>query len=189
MRSFLLPQLSKTCLGNSKIKLPQLGEVRIRQSRPLPTGFEAKQARIIKKWLKLQNKIAKIHEQVSNARKDWHYKLANHLVDKFDNIFVEDINFKSWSRGIVRKQSLDSGIGQFINEILPYICWKRDKFYLKVNKDGTSQECPNCGGITGKKTLDERVHNCQFCGYTNSRDISAAQVIRNRGNIAVGLPV
>lgn len=102
---------------------------------------------------------------------------------------MEDINFKSWSRGIVRKQSLDSGIGQFINEILPFICWKRGKFYLKVNKDGTSQECPQCGSKTGKKKLSERTHRCQFCGHTESRDLASAKVIKNRGLIAVGQPV
>ncbi|WP_287527070.1 transposase [Okeania sp. SIO2C2] len=76
-------------------------------------------------WLKLQNKIARLHEKIANTRRDWHFKLAHQLCDFTDNIFVEDMNFKSWSQGIVRKQSLDSGIGQFINEILPYVCWKR----------------------------------------------------------------
>jgi len=38
-----------------------------------------------------------------------------------------------------------------MNEILPYVCWKRDKFYLKVDKNGTSQECPDCGKRTGEK--------------------------------------
>lgn len=31
--------------------------------------------------------------------------------------------------------------------------------YLKVNKNGTSQECSNCGHHTGKKYLSERIHN------------------------------
>ena len=137
-------------------------------------------------WLKLQKRIARLHEKVANTRRDWHFKLANYLCDITDNIFVEDINFVSWSRGIVRKQSLDSGIGQFINEVLPYICWKRSKFYLKVNKDGTSQECSKCGKHTGKKHLSQRVHSCQYCGYTKSRDVVSAEVIRNRGLVAVG---
>lgn len=259
MKSFVFPAMVKNCLGEGKVKLPQLGWLRIKHSRDYPTGFEPKQARIVKKasgyylmiafqskescpdapvgkvslgidagiesfiatdrgelikapkfllqahsklkllqrclkhkikgsnnWLKLQNKIAKIHEKVANTRRDWHFKLANYLCDLTDNIFVEDINFVSWSRGIVRKQSLDSGIGQFINEILPYVCWKRSKFYLKVDKNGTSQECSNCGNHTGKKHLGERVHNCQYCGYTAPRDVVSAEVIRNRGLIAVG---
>lgn len=98
-------------------------------------------------WLKLQNRIARLHEKIANTRPDWHFKLAHKLCNLADNIFVEDLNFISWSKGIVIKQSLDSGIGQFINEILPYICWKRGKYYAKVDNNYTSQECPSCGHI------------------------------------------
>ncbi|WP_293124168.1 transposase [Okeania sp. SIO1I7] len=75
-------------------------------------------------WFKFQNKIAKLHEKIANTRRNWYFKLAHQLCNLADNIFVEDINFNSWSRGIVRKQSLDSGIGQFIHEILPFVGWK-----------------------------------------------------------------
>ena len=55
-----------------------------------------------------------------------------------------------------------------------------------MNKDGTSQTCPNCGAHTGKKTLDVRVHHCIECEYTTTRDVAASQEIRNRGIQAVG---
>lgn len=137
-------------------------------------------------WLKLQKKIAKFHEKVANIRRDWHFNLAHYLCDQADNIFVEDINFNSWSKGLYGAQSLDSGIGGFINEVLPFVCWKRGKYYLKVDKNGTSQECSNCGEVTGKKELDERIHFCQFCSHTESRDTNSAKVIRERGKMAVG---
>ncbi len=137
-------------------------------------------------WLKLQNKVARFHEKVANIRRDWHFKLAHYLCNQSDNIFVEDINFKSWAKGLFCKQSLDSGIGGFINEILPFVCWKRGKYYLKVDKDGTSQECSNCGKHTGKKDLSERVHICQYCNHVESRDTNSAKVIMQRGLVAVG---
>ncbi len=49
MRSFVFPAMVKNCLGQGKVKLPQLGWLLIKQSRDYPTGFEAKQARIFKK--------------------------------------------------------------------------------------------------------------------------------------------
>ena len=137
-------------------------------------------------WLKLQGKIAKLHEKVANTRRDWLFKLAHYLWDVTDNIFVEDINLKSRSKGLFCKQSLDSGIGGFINEILPFVCWRRGKFYLKVDKNGTSQECSACGKVTGKKQLNQRVHVCQFCNHSESRDTNSAKVIMHRGLIAVG---
>ena len=137
-------------------------------------------------WLKLQRKIAKFHEKVANTRKDWLFKLAHYLCDRTDNIFVEDISFKSWSKGLFAKQSLDSGIGGFINQILPYVCWKRGKYYLKVDKDLTSQICPKCQRKTGKKGLKVRIHQCQFCNHVESRDTASAKIIMQRGQRAVG---
>ena len=43
-------------------------------------------------------------------------------------IFVEDINFNSWSKGMFRKQSLDMGIGQFFT-ILEYVCSQTDTYF------------------------------------------------------------
>ncbi len=140
-------------------------------------------------WLRLQKKIAQLHFKVANRREDWLYKLAHHFCSITDNIFVEDINFKSWQKGLFGKQVGNSAIGKFINQILPFIAWKTGVYYQKVDKDFTSQECPNCGLPTGKKSLSQRVHNCQYCGVTIDRDIAAAKVIESRGKVAVGQPV
>ena len=142
------------------------------------------------KWKKLQHRIALLHEAVANRRKDYHFQLAYQLCEDVGMIFVEDINFGSWSKGLFCKQSLDMGLGQFFN-ILQYVCSKTDTYFSKVDKNYTSQICPNCGTHTGKKELDIRTHNCPECGYKQDRDVAAAEVIRNRGleNIAVGMPV
>lgn len=81
---------------------------------------------------------------------------------------------------MLSKHTLDAGFGQFIS-ILQWVCWKRRVYFSKVNKDYTSQVCPQCDTHTGLKELSDRIHACNECGYTTSRDIAAAQVIRNRG--------
>jgi putative transposase len=133
-----------------------------------------------KNWHKLQAKIARIYQKIHDTRKDWHFKLAHRLCDQAGMIFVEDINLKAWAKGLLGKHTLDAGFGQFFN-ILAYICWKRDVFFLKVDKDYTSQICPNCNTHTGKKDLYNRVHECPNCKYVTHRDVAASQVIRNRG--------
>lgn len=134
---------------------------------------------------KLNQKIARLHQRVSDIKKDWHYKLAHHLCDSAGMIFVEDINFKAWAKGMFRKHTLDASFGQFLS-ILRWVAWRRGVFFAKVNKDYTSQQCPECGTYTGKKELDERIHSCPACNYTCNRDVAAAQVVRNRGVSAVG---
>jgi putative transposase len=133
----------------------------------------------------LNRKIARLHQRVADTRKDWHFKLAHEIVKGAGMVFVEDIDFRVWAKGLFGKHTLDAGFGQFIS-ILSWMCWKQGVYFEKVNKDYTSQVCPNCDTHTGKKTLDNRVHSCPECGYTTHRDVAAAQVIRNRGLSAEG---
>ncbi|MEA5567204.1 transposase [Anabaena sp. UHCC 0399] len=137
---------------------------------------------------KLNVKIARLHQKISDTRKDFHFKTAHKICDQGDSIFVEDIDFRTWAKGMLGKHTLDAGFGQFFT-ILSYVSWKRGKYFGKVNKDRTSQTCPCCNAHTGKKTLDVRIHSCPECGYTTNRDVAASQVIRNRGVNAVGQTV
>ncbi|HEY9796326.1 MAG TPA: transposase [Leptolyngbyaceae cyanobacterium] len=134
---------------------------------------------------KLVQKIARLHQRITDTRKDWHFKLANSLCDGAGMMFVEDIDFRVWAKGMLGKHTLDAGFGEFLN-IVQWVCWKRGVYFAKVNKDYTSQVCPQCDAHTGKKDLKERVHACPECGYTVHRDVSAAQIIRNRGVSGVG---
>ncbi|NCJ07176.1 transposase [Synechococcales cyanobacterium C] len=131
-------------------------------------------------WLKLQKKIGRVHQRIADTRKDWHFKLAHHLCNQSGMVFVEDLDFRIMAKGMLGKHTLDAGLGQFANQILPWVCFKRDVFYAKVDARGTSQECPDCGAEV-KKDLSVRVHQCPDCGSIKPRDIAAAQVICTRG--------
>jgi putative transposase len=134
---------------------------------------------------KLNRKIARLHQRISDTRKDWHFKLAHKLCDGAGMIFVEDIDFRVWAKGMFSKHTLDAGFGQFIS-ILQWVCWKRGVYFAKVDKNYTSQVCPQCDTHTGKKELKDRLHVCHECGYRAHRDVAAAQIIRNRGLSGVG---
>ncbi|MFB2879987.1 RNA-guided endonuclease InsQ/TnpB family protein [Floridanema aerugineum] len=137
---------------------------------------------------KLNRKIARLHQRIAETRSYWHFKLAHKLCDDAGMIFVEDINFRVWAKGMFCKHTLDAGFGQFVS-ILQWVCWKRGVYFAKVDKDYTSQVCPQCNAHTGKKKLGDRIHSCSECGYTTHRDVAAAQVIRNRGIDALGRSV
>jgi putative transposase len=134
---------------------------------------------------KLNRKIARLHQRISDTRKDWHFKLAHKLCDGAGMIFVEDIDFRVWAKGMFSKHTLDAGFGQFVR-IVQWVCWKRGVYCALVDKDYTSQVCPQCDAHTGKKELKDRVHACPECGYTTHRDVAAAQIVRNRGLSEVG---
>jgi putative transposase len=125
-------------------------------------------------------KVAKLHHQITNTRKNFHFQTSHLLCDQADMIFVEDINFKMTARGFLGKQMLDGGFGQF-RDLLSWVCWKRGKYFDQVDYRYTSQICPECNTHTGKKELKERVHNCPECGYQTTRDHASGRVILNRG--------
>ena len=132
-----------------------------------------------------QVKVSKLHERIANTRKNYYWLLAHNLCDWAGMIFVEDLNLKGLARGFLGKHCLDAGWGQFF-QVLEQCCRKRGVFFLKVDSKKTSQICPNCLVETGKKELSERVHSCEYCGYTTHRDVAAAQVVLVRGLAAVG---
>lgn len=139
---------------------------------------------------KLQKRISRVHFKIACHRKDYHFKLAHHLAKDAGMIFVEDLNFKSWQRSFLSKSSADFAFGQFVN-ILEWVCFRTDTYFAKVDYRYTSQECPECGAMTGKKDLKERVHQCPECGFTTGRDHASSLVVLKRGLelVAVGQPV
>ncbi|AOX02424.1 MULTISPECIES: RNA-guided endonuclease TnpB family protein [Moorena] len=134
---------------------------------------------------KAQAKVSKLHERIVNIRKNYYWKLAHNLCDWAGMIFVEDLNLKGLAKGMLGKHCLDAGWGQFF-KILEQCCAYRGVYFQKVDSKKTSQICPNCLTETGKKTLAERIHHCEHCGYTTDRDVAAAQIIAIRGLAAVG---
>jgi putative transposase len=139
-------------------------------------------------YQKVQAKIRALHEHIHNVRREFHFLTAHRLCDRAGMIFVEDLNLKMMSRGMLAKHCLDAAWGRFL-DILKWVSWKRGVYFAKVEPNGTSQTCPQCGTHTGKKQLSERVHHCDECGCTTDRDVAAAQVVEQRGLVAVGQTV
>jgi putative transposase len=123
------------------------------------------------------------HKKVAETRKDFHFKTANILLQKYDVIAVEKLNIKGLAKSRLAKSINDAGWGQFIS----IVSNKAENAGLKViavNPNGTSQECSSCGSKV-KKPLSQRIHNCPVCHAGLCRDLNAAINIKNRG--ALGL--
>jgi putative transposase len=136
-------------------------------------------------YLKQQNRIARIHQQIGRQRQNFHYNTAHDLVKKYDLIAVEDLNIKGLAKSRLSKSILDAAWGTFIN-ILDAVAVKRGVHVLKVNPHGTSQNCSSCGTKV-PKTLSVRLHECPKCRSSMDRDENAAANILNRALHEVGL--
>ena len=151
----------------------------------LQSKLELLQRRLSRKQKRSKNyekqriKVARLHHKIANTRKDFHYQQAHALCDQGDMIFLEDLDYRITAKGMLGKEMLDGGFGQF-RTLTKQVCWKRGKYFDVVDARGSSQTCPNCG-VHVKKDLSIRVHNCPECNYEADRDVAAAQVLKNRG--------
>jgi putative transposase len=124
-------------------------------------------------------KLGKQHKKVADTRKDFHFKIANNLLKKYDVIAVEKLNIKGLAKSRLAKSVNDAGWGQFIS-ILSVKAENAGLKVVAINPNGTSQDCSSCGQKV-QKPLSQRIHNCPVCHVNLCRDLNAAINIKNRG--------
>jgi len=128
-----------------------------------------------KKTVKLlQKKYLKIRRQ----RQDFLHKTANQIVQKFDEIAVENLKIGNLVKNHRLAKSITDACWGYFIQFLEYKAEDAGKRVWKVNPSGTSQICI-CGEKV-EKTLRVRHHKCIKCGYENHRDIVSAQIILER---------
>ncbi len=122
--------------------------------------------------------LAQVHRDTFNKRNDFQHKESLKIVQEYGTIFVEDLNIKGLSRGILAKSVHDASWGSFLDKIA-YKAENAGRQFIKVNPRGTSQRCP-CGAANRKK-LSDREHVCAECGLVTSRDHASAMEILRLG--------
>lgn len=128
-------------------------------------------------------KVAKLHEKVSNQRKDFLHKQSRQITNAYDCICIEDLDMKAMSRSLNFGKSVsDNGWGMFTT-FLKYKLEEQGKKLVKVDKFfASSQICSACGYKNTKtKNLALRKWDCPQCGIHHDRDVNAAINIRNEG--------
>lgn len=121
--------------------------------------------------------LCKAYAKIRRQRDWFQWNLARSLVERFDLIAVEDLNFKGLSQSVIAKSVNDAAWASFINKLLVK-AEEAAREVVKVSARFTSQDCSKCGQRQ-KKRLSERWHSCS-CGLELSRDHNAAINILGR---------
>ena len=127
-------------------------------------------------------KVAKIHEKISNSRKDNLHKVSTELIKAYDVICLEDLNIKKMLKNHkLSKHIADCGWGAFIN-ILQYKANWNNKTIIKIDRFfPSSKTCSLCGWIKEDLKLGDREWFCESCGCFHDRDLNATKNILNQG--------
>lgn len=134
--------------------------------------------------------VARAHERVANARRDYLHKLSTRMVNENQVIAVEDLHVK----GMMKNHNLSKAIGDaswgMFTSMLKYKTARAGKGYIEVNRFfASSKTCSCCLHQQAVMPLNIRSWICDKCGTSHDRDINAAINIRNEAQrmIAAGI--
>ncbi|XZN91055.1 MAG: RNA-guided endonuclease InsQ/TnpB family protein [Microcoleus sp.] len=127
-------------------------------------------------------RIAKLHNQIADTRKDFLHKLSAKIVNENQVIVLEDLNVS----GMIKNRKLSRAISQQGWYEFRRLCEaKSEKFgreFKVISRwEPTSQVCADCGFKWGKIDLSIRSVLCLSCDTEQDRDENAARNIEKVG--------
>ena len=133
-------------------------------------------------YQKQRLKVARLHEKISNQRRDFLTKLSTSIIKNHDRICIEDLA----SRNLMRNHHLARAIGDAswyeFRRMLEYKAEWYGKQIISISRwFPSSQLCSNCKVNSGKKPLLIREWTCENCNYHHDRDLNASVNILHEG--------
>ncbi len=142
----------------------------------------SRQVKGSKRREKVRLQIAKLHNQISDTRKDFLHKLSTRVVNENQVIALEDLNVS----GLVKNRKLARAISLQGWRQFRVLCeaksQKLSREFVVINRwEPTSQVCSCCDYRWGKLDLCVRSVVCLNCGTEHDRDENAARNIEMVG--------
>jgi putative transposase len=127
-----------------------------------------------------KQQVARLHEKVTNQRRDFLHKLSTQLVRENQAVFAEDLNVQGLGRTWLAKSVHDVGWSMFVKMLDYKAKWQGKTFYQIGRFFPSSKTCYTCG-TRNEIVLNDRVFVCYGCGTTVQRDCNAALNIQHQG--------
>ena len=150
--------------------------------------------------IKAIRRVARIHNRVANARKDFLHKISTTIAKNHGMVVVEALQVRNMSASAkgttdaparrVRQKSglnraiLDQGWSMF-RTMLGYKLADRGGRLVEVPAAYTSQTCSVCGLVDSASRRRQDRFVCTGCGHQENADINAAKNILRRADSAL----
>uniref|UniRef100_UPI00286CC72A RNA-guided endonuclease InsQ/TnpB family protein n=1 Tax=Chamaesiphon sp. OTE_20_metabat_361 TaxID=2964689 RepID=UPI00286CC72A len=187
-------------LRKAEQKIKKLSKLKRRKRSP---NYK-KKVKASRRWKQVQKRISKLYRKVANQRQNWVHHQTTHLISCNSVVVTEKLEVKKMSakakkrrapvgspdhgsatrQGKRKKQKaglnksiLDVGMGMIRSSLNAKLDDVNGVFSEAPTRQlKPSQTCPKCRHQK-KKTLDQRVHECESCGYIQQRDIASCEVL------------
>lgn len=126
--------------------------------------------------------VSILHEKITNQRQDFLHKFSDAITKQYDTICVENLNVAGMKKNHNLAQSI-SDVGWSAGlQFIKYKSEWRGKNYIEIGRFEPSSKIHNkCGYKNEILTLADREWYCPICNEMVSRDLNAAENIRDFG--------
>ena len=122
-------------------------------------------------------KVAKLHEKISNQRKDYLHKISYYIISENQVIVIEDLKVSNMIKNHKLAKSIaDVSWSEFRRQLEYKAKWYGRELIIAPSNYASSQLCSNCGNKSSQtKDLSCRTYVCDICGMEMDRDINASK--------------
>jgi putative transposase len=142
--------------------------------------------------------LARAHDALRWARRDWHHKLVHLLVRSCDLVVLEKLQVSNMTRSArgsvehpgrnvaakaaLNRKILDAGWSQFANMLLAK-AEEAGRAVVFVKTQYSSQTCAACGYVAPQNRRSQAAFSCVRCGHRDHADVNAARIILKRAEL------
>ena len=127
-----------------------------------------------------KKKLAKLHEDVVNKRKDFLHKVSTQLIRENQTICLETLSVKNMVKNHNLAQAISDASWSTFVSMLEYKADWYGKNILRIGQfSPSSKTCSNCGTINKELQLKDREWTCSNCSTVLDRDVNAAINIKS----------
>lgn len=177
------------CSDGAKYDSPDLTKLQSRLKRQQRSL--SKKTKGSSNYKKQKERLARLHEKITNIRKDSLHKLSRSLVDENQIIVTESLNVKGMLKNHHLARSISAASWSELTRQIEYKSRWYGRKYIKIDTFyASSQTCCNCGHKEPKvKNLSVRSWTCPQCSSVHDRDVNAAVNILKEGLRKEGLEI
>lgn len=141
--------------------------------------------------------LARAHERVKSARRDFLHKTSRKIVNSTDTVALEALDVRSMTRSAkgtleepgrnvrakagLNRALLDASFG-LLRQMIVAKAEEAARTVVEVDPRFSSQECARCANVAAESRRRRR-YLCIGCGFSVHADVNAALVIRRRAEL------